>query len=865
MFLLLAARSLPFGINPERTSRPHPRQVLALAGWPEMNVRIITLALCSLTTVFAVKEKPEGTVEKPPLPAISELELQPSSLTLEDGRDARRVLVWGKGADGVKVDLTSEALFKSDSATVEISGKYIQPKSKGEGEVVVSAAGKEIKLPVKVVNAEVPAVRFVRDVVPVMSKVGCNAGTCHGSAKGKNGFKLSLRGYDPEFDYQALINDISGRRFNRVKVDESLMLMKPMAEVPHEGGMVIKPGSREYKVMHDWIAQGTKYEDPKEARANKIEVLPPDIDLNLPGMTQEILVYAHYPDGSTRDVTRDAVITSNNEEVAKVKGSVVTGIRRGEAAILIRYEGNYATEELRVMGDRSGYQWVEQPENNYIDKLVYAKLQKMKIQPSELCTDAEFIRRVTLDLTGLPPKSSRVRNFLKDTATDKRAKLVDELIGSHDFVEAWANKWADLLQCSGENLGMKGVWQYRDWIRDSIAQNKPYDQFVREILLAKGSSYQNPAANYYRVLREPGKIAEDVSQTFLGVRFNCNKCHDHPFEKWTQNQYYEFAAYFAKMSFKRGAIGTRTVKDEGGSTQRIYEEEIVYLNYNDAEVEHPKTGKQVKPHVPYGAAHEIAPDEDRRKVFVDWMTSKENPYFAKSMANRTWSYFFGVGIIEPVDDIRAGNPPSNRPLLEALTKEFLDSNFNVRELMRTICNSRAYQMSFIPNKWNQDDKVNFSHARPRRLSAEQLYDAVARVTGARNDFAGLPKGMRAVEVADGKVPGDEFLTLFGRPKRQSACECERTTNITLSHAMSLINGSTIGEAVSAPNNNIQKMVESESDNKKVVEDLYFSILSRPPTEEELKLADLGSGAGRLEAAQDLAWALLNSPAFLFNR
>jgi hypothetical protein len=307
------------------------------------------------------------------------------------------------------------------------------------------------------------------------------------------------------------------------------------------------------------------------------------------------------------------------------------------------------------------------------------------------------------------------------------------------------------------------------------------------------------------------------------------------------------------------------VKDEGGSTQRVYEEEIVYLNYNDSEVEHPKTGKQVAPHVPYGAAHEIAPDEDRRKAFVDWMTSKENPFFGKSMANRTWSYFFGLGIIEPVDDIRAGNPPSNRALLEALTKEFLNSNFDVRSLMRTICNSRTYQLSFVPNKWNEDDKINFSHARPRRLTAEQLYDAVARVTGAKNDFTGLPKGMRAVEVADGKVPGDEFLTLFGRPKRQSACECERTTNLTLSHAMSLINGSTIGEAVSAPNNNVQKLVDSEADNKKVVEDLYYMILSRPPTEEEFKVADISGAPSRLEGAQDLAWALLNSPAFLFNR
>ena len=387
---------------------------------------------------------------------------------------------------------------------------------------------------------------------------------------------------------------------------------------------------------------------------------------------------------------------------------------------------------------------------------------------------------------------------------------------------------------------------------------------VREILLADGSSYQNPAANYYRVLREPGKIAEDVSQTFLGVRFNCNKCHDHPFERWTQNQYYEFAAYFGHVAFKRGAVGTGIVKYEGGGTQHVYTEEVLYRN-PEAKVEYPKTGKTVAPHVPFGKAGEAAADEDCRKDFVAWLTARENPLFAKAMANRVWSYFFGIGIINPVDDIRASTPPSNAALLEGLTEEFLSSNFNLRQMMRTICNSRTYQLSFMPNKWNSDDHLNFSHAQTRRLTAEQLYDAVTFVTGAPRQFTGLPKGMRAVQVADGKVPGDDFLSLFGRPKRQSACECERTSNLTLSHAMSLINGSTIGDAVSAPDNKIQKLVEAESDDRKVAEELYVAILNRPPTEKELGLADFSDAPSRLEGAQDLAWALLNSPGFLFNR
>ena len=803
-----------------------------------------------------------------PSPAISAIRLEPAKLTLEDGRDVRRVLVWGETAEGERIDLSGHAEFEAKSGAIRIEqGGYVAPVETGEAKVIVKAAGREAMLPVKVVEAKESPVRFVRDVMPVMSRIGCNAGTCHGSANGKNGFKLSLRGYDPEFDYQALINDISGRRFNRVKVEDSLMLQKPSGEVPHEGGMLFEPGSRDYKLLRDWIAQGTKYEEPEKARANRIEVLPAEVDIDLPGRTQSLIVLAHYPDGVVRDVTRDAALSSNNEEVALVKDGVITALRRGEAAILVRYEGNYVAQGLRVMGDRSGYQWAETPEYNYVDQHVHAKLRKMKILPSEVCSDAEFIRRVTLDLTGLPPHPERVRSFLADSTESKvkRERLVDELLASPDYTDFWANKWADLLQCNSESLGVKSVWQFRDWIRASIAENKPYDDFVREILLARGSSYQNPAANYYRVLREPGKIAEDVSQTFLGVRFNCNKCHDHPFERWTQNQYYEFAAYFAKVAIKPGPVGRQVIKAEAGGTQRVFAEEVVYLNYNEAEVEHPKDGQKVAAQVPFGSAEDTEKAGDRREPFVDWLTSKENPLFARAMANRVWSYFFGLGIIEPVDDIRASNPPSNPALLDALTEEFAASDFDVRKLMRTICTSRTYQLSFVPNRWNEDDHVNFSHAHPRRLTAEQLYDAIARVTGARNRFEGLPKGMRAVEVADGNVRGDDFLTLFGRPKRQSACECERTSNITLSHAMSLINGATIGEAVSAPGNRIEQLVKAQSDDRKLLEELYFLILNRAPREDEWALADFSSAPSRLEGAQDVAWALLNSPAFLFNR
>jgi hypothetical protein len=383
-----------------------------------------------------------------------------------------------------------------------------------------------------------------------------------------------------------------------------------------------------------------------------------------------------------------------------------------------------------------------------------------------------------------------------------------------------------------------------------VAKNEPYDTFVREILLARGSAYEEPAVNYYRVLREPGKIAEDVSQTFLGTRFNCNKCHDHPFEKWTQNQYYQFGAYFARVAVKNGVLPG---------------EEIIYLNYNGGEVKHPKTDMDVAPAVPYGEAIPKSAEADRREAFVAWLTSRENPYFAKSYANRVWSYFFGRGIIEPVDDIRGSNPPSNAALLDALTEEFLKDSFDARKLMRAICVSRTYQASLTANKWNVDDKINFSHALPRRLTAEQMMDAVAVATGTKEKFTNLPAGMRAAEVPDGMVAGNDFLGLFGRPTRKSACECERSSNLSLSHAMSLINGAMIGEALAAPENRIKKIVEEEKDDGKVIESIYLAVLNRKPTSQEANEIKLATGSERLEGAQDLAWALFNSPAFLFNR
>ena len=814
------------------------------------------LAACGLSAMGKSHAESDMGPARPPLPEIQSLQLMPAELTLANLRDGRRVLVTGIAADGHAFDLTDQASFKADSADLVVGeAGYIAPApnaSGAEATVTVSAAGKQATLKVKIASREDPPVRFVRDVEPLLSQVGCTAGTCHGAAKGKNGFKLSLRGYDPAYDYAALVQDLLGRRVNRVQPEMSLMLLKPTGAVPHEGRTLFHPGSRPYELIVNWIRQGARYDpDAAGARPDRVEVIPADVNLDLPGRTQQLTVIAHYPDGSTRDVTRESILSSNSIEVAKVSGNTVTALRRGEAAVLVRYEGNYGAVTISIMGDRDGFVFKPMPEYNYIDKHVNAKLAKMKILPSDECTDDEFLRRVYLDLTGIVPTSDVARRFAQDPSPsqEKRARLVDSLLGGHDYVSFWSNRWADLLQCNSKTLGDKGVWLFREWIRESVAQNKPYDQFVHQLITAQGTERTNPAVNYYRTLRETGKITEDVSQTFLGVRFNCNKCHDHPFERWTQDQYYQFGAFFARVSFKG---------DPNAAS------EIVYTNYGGGEVMHPRTGRVMEPVVPYGAEPDLAHARTRQEAFASWLTSRENPLFARSYVNRVWSYFYGRGIIEPVDDIRASNPPCNPELLDALTQDFIAHHFDVEHLIRTIVLSRTYQLSVIPNRWNEDDRINFSHAIPRRLSAEQLRDAVAIATGTREITQGLPEGMRSVEMADGIVD-DDFLKLFGRPKRESACECERTSNVSLAHALSLVNGPVINNAVDAADSSIIRLVNKEPDNRKVVAEIYYAILNRPPTENELKAIDLGDGPHRLESSQDLAWALLNSPAFLFNR
>jgi hypothetical protein len=767
---------------------------------------------------------------------LAKLEAYPAAVTLKGPFDYRQLFLTGTLASGDRVDVTRLAQAQKNNL-VQLSGTgIVRSLADGKGELKFTLGGQTAVVPVEVAGAkDRPTVSFVRDVMPTMSKMGCNAGTCHGAQSGKNGFKLSLRGYDPLYDHRALTDDLAGRRFNRAAPDTSLMLLKPAGAVPHIGGVLTQPGEPYYELLRAWIANGVQY-DGNSPRVKSIDVFPKNPVMPLIGMKQQMAVLATYTDGSVRDVSAEAFIESSNTEVAKVdKNGLVQAERRGEAAMLARYEGAYAATTMIVMGDRSGYTWQNVPENNYIDGLVYEKLRQVKILPSGLCNDAEFIRRLYLDLTGLPPTADQVRTFVADNRDTKvkRDELIDKLVGSPEYIEHWTNKWSDLLQVNQKVLGAEGAKALRDWIRKAVADNMPYDKFSYAVLTGSGSTLDNPPAAYYKVLRTPDAVMENTTHLFLAVRFNCNKCHDHPFERWTQDQYYHMAAFFAQVN--RAGDPRFAGRNIGGSAVEGAVPLVeVISDGKGGEVTQIRTGQTSKPEFPY-THDDVAPaTAPRREQLARWVTSRKNQYFAKSYVNRMWSYMLGVGIIEPVDDIRAGNPPSNPKLLEKLTEEFIASNFNVQQLVKTICKSRVYQHSLDTNKWNEDDEINYSHATVRRLSAEVLYDAIHKATGSVSRLPGLPDGSRAAQMIDPTVdiPGG-FFQQFGKPPRESACECERSSGVMLGPVLNLINGPTIGDAVKDPNNRIAQLIAKEKDDAKVIEEIFFSIVARKPSKDEI--------------------------------
>lgn len=787
-----------------------------------------------LDSVSAPDRNKEGALL--PKSDVVGLAVEPKSIVLNSPDSYSQVVVSAKYSNGQICDVTrlAELNISNDDFSVSPMG-LVRPNQSGVGQLQISFGGHQLEVPVESKLDQAYHADFVRDVNPILSRLGCNSGTCHGAQKGKNGFKLSLRGYDPVEDIRALSDDLTSRRLNTAAPDASLMLLKPIGVVPHEGGVLFSKDSVQYQSLRNWIASGAKL-DLTSQKVERIEISPQKPVIALEGGWQQFRVDAIYPDGSRRDVTHEAFVESGNSEVCKsYAGGRVQAIRRGEAPVLVRYEGAYAAATVTVMGNRDGFVWSQQSGFSKIDELVAAKWERMKILPSELCEDHEFLRRIHLDLTGLPPTAEQVRGFLEDNLPSKlkRQRKINELIGSSDYVDHWTNKWADLLQVNSKFIGRDGAKAFREWITRAVEENRPYDQFARDILTASGSNRENPAASYYKILRDPDLIMENTTHLFLAIRFNCNKCHDHPFERWTQDQYYEMAAYFAQTGLKEdpASKGKRIGGTAVEGAKPLYEE--VY-DKTSGEITHVRTQAEVAPAFPYDCEHDAPENGSRREQLAAWITSPDNPYFAKSYVNRLWGYLTGTGLMEPLDDIRAGNPPTNPELLAWLEREFIDSGFDTEHVIRLICNSKTYQLSVASNDWNDDDSINYSHAKARRLPAEVLYDAVYRVTGAVSSIPGVAPGTRAAALPDVAVQlPDGFLNNLGRPVRESACECERSQDLQLGPVMALVSGPTIGKAISDPKCALPELASTELSEEELIREVYMRVLSREATEDEI--------------------------------
>jgi hypothetical protein len=813
------------------------------------------LALPASATVPSEPERKAAIVGQP-----AALVVQPETITLSGSHAHQQLVVTGRYADGAVRDLTGVCDATSEAPAIASidETRFVTPKKNGSTAIVVKAAGKSVRIPVMVKDLDKQqATSFRNEVIAALNVGGCNAGACHGTPSGKNGFKLSLRGFDPAADYVQLTRDVLGRRTDRQQPDASLILQKALGRVPHEGGQRYLPGSVPERAIHDWLAEGLRDDAPATATLKGIEILPSSRVQLAPARWQQLTVRGRFSDGSVRDVTRLTVFSSSDSAVADVSNTGLIEFKQaGEVAILCRFLMELQTVRLTYLEPRDGFVWPNPPENNYIDKFVFAKLKMLSIPPSDLCTDQEFIRRAYLDVCGILPTAQEVREFLADHSPNKRARLIDALLARPEYADFWTLKWSDVFRSSRKSIQVKGTYVFQHWLRDHLVKNTGFDAIVREMLTASGSTYSNPAANYYRIARDPQNLAETTAQLFFGIRMQCSKCHNHPFERWTQDDYYSMAAFFARVGRKKDPI-------EPGANPQTPGGEIVY-DARTGEVTQPRTGQVMKPKFMGGAIPTVPPGVDRRQVLATWLASGENPFFAKSVANRIWFHLSGKGIVDPVDDFRDSNPSANDELLDALAKDFATSKFDVKHLLRVIMNSRTYQLSAQSNKYNSDDNKYFSHAVTKLLTAEQLLDALCSVSEVPEKFAGLPAGTRAVQLPDGDA-NHPFLKTFGQPARELACECERESDSNLAQALQLINGPTVNEKLRNPNNRIGRLLKAKTSELEILNDLYLSTLSRTPTPEDIQvsLEHIARAQDKRKAWEDIHWALLNAKEFLF--
>ena len=804
-----------------------------------------------LSTLFALSLISTAWGEEP---APVKVEVFPPDLNLSSARDRQSVVVQATYADGITRDVTSLAkVVPANAALLRFEKATFYPVADGETTVAVSFGGKSCNLAAKVSQAKVdPPLSFRLDVMPVFMRSGCNTGSCHGAARGKDGFRISLFGFDPEGDHLRLTREMPGRRVNLAVPADSTLLEKSIGVVQHTGGKRFEKGSELYNTIHRWIEAGAPNDDmAKLPKVVAVELYPKNGVLDGEKSTQQMTLRAKYSDGSDRDVTNLAVFLTNNETSAAISpDGLVTAGARGEAFVMARFETFTVGSQFIVLPKGLKFAYPAEPDANYIDTFVAAKLKKLRIAPSKLCTDTVFVRRVYFDIVGLPPTPEEHDKFLASTAPDKRTKLIDELLERKEFAEIWVSKWAEQLQIRSvvNNItNYKGMFLYYNWLVEKISKNMPMDEMVQELLGANGGSFKNPATMFYLNATDTLALSENVAQVFMGTRIQCAQCHNHPFDRWTQNDYYGFAAFFSQIGRKQG---------------EDYRETIVF-NSGGGEVNHPVGGAVMKPKYLGDEAPDVA-GKDRRVILAKWLASPRNPWFATSFANRVWSHFTGTGIVEPVDDFRVSNPATNPELLDELGKRFTASKYNLKGLVRDICNSRTYQRSTERNESNLTDERNFAHANLRRIKAETLLDAISSVTDTKDKFQGLPVGARAVQIADG-ISSTYFLTTFGRATRETVCSCEVKMEPTLSQALHLLNGDTVNAKIQQ-GGLIKKLVDSKKTPEQIINELYVRCLSRKPTKDEIdKLSpSLAEGPAKAQGVEDLFWAMLNSREFLFN-
>lgn len=781
----------------------------------------------------------------------AELRSSPPRVQIDRPERSQQLLISATGPGGRQIDVSRTVKFEVVPpllADVDVRG-LVRPRAEGVGEIIVRLDKEEIHVPLEIrgLNSPVP-VSFQHEVLPILTKAGCNMGGCHGKAEGQNGFKLSVFGFDAAADHLSLLQESRGRRLNLTAPEKSLLLMKGAAIVPHGGGRKLERGDARYHRLLRWIREGANYTVPGESAVVSIEVEPAERVL-VPNDFQQLRVTAIDASGRRYDVTAESEFVSNTPSIGAVdsRGLVQGTDVLGEAAILARYAGHVAI--CRITIPRSGVKFQRPPENNFIDGFVWNKLERLGIEPSGEATDAVFLRRVFLDTIGRLPTVAEARQFLSSKAPDRRARLIDQLLQSPDYADYWTMLWSDLLRIDQQALTPEGAVAASRWVRKQFAENRPYDAWVREILTVQGGSLSESPAPIYKALNEPEVLSRAISQLFLGVRIECAQCHHHPFEKWSQDDYYGLAGFFTGMSRKN-------IPNQGE----------VLLSRGGTDLKHPRTGVVIPARALGAPDADFKQISDRRVALANWMTAPDNHFFAQTIVNRMWAHYLGRGLVDPIDDLRDTNPPTNPPLFAALTKHMQDVKYDLKAFTRTILNSRVYQMSYEPVGTNATDRQNFSHAYDKALPAEVLLDAVCQVSGVPEKFNGWPVGYRAVQIWDSRMPS-YFFKVFGRPARNTVCDCERSNEPSISQALHLLNSPEIVSKLHHHEGTVKKLVETIPSNEALIEELYLLSLSRFPSAEErqLTLQHLTeSRESRRAAAEDILWALMNSKEFLYN-